>query len=65
VALALPRFPRVGPVPAPVVNNNRLQRTRELELIDRLNEADDAEDELRVIDKQLTRLCFRVSPSDK
>jgi hypothetical protein len=28
-------------------------------VIDRLNEAD-AEDELRVISKQLTRLCFRV-----
>ena len=28
-------------------------------LIDRLNEAD-AEDELRVISKQLTRLCLRV-----
>ena len=33
-------------------------------VIDRLNEAD-AEDELRVISKQLTRLCFRVQPSDK
>ena len=35
-------------------------------LIDRLNEAG-AEDELRVIGKQLTRLCFRVQPlpSDK
>jgi hypothetical protein len=33
-------------------------------LIDRLNEAG-AEDELRVINKQLTRLCFRVQPSDK
>jgi hypothetical protein len=35
-------------------------------VIDRLNEAD-AEDELRVINKQLTRLCFRVQPlpSDK
>jgi hypothetical protein len=31
------------------------------EMIDRLNEAD-AEDELRVINKQLTRLCFRVQP---
>ncbi len=30
-------------------------------VIDRLNEAD-AEDELRVISKQLTRLCFRVQP---
>ena len=30
-------------------------------VIDRLNEAD-AEDELRVINKQLTRLCFRVQP---
>jgi hypothetical protein len=30
-------------------------------VIDRLNEAD-AEDELRVISKQLTRLCFRVHP---
>ena len=30
-------------------------------VIDRLNEAD-AEDELRVIKKQLTRLCFRVQP---
>jgi len=28
-------------------------------VIDRLNEAD-AEDELRVISKQLTRLCFRA-----
>jgi hypothetical protein len=37
-----------------------------IEVIDRLNEAD-AEDELRVINKQLTRLCFRVQPlpSDK
>ena len=35
-------------------------------VIDRLNEAD-AEDELRVISKQLTRLSFRVQPlsSDK
>jgi len=35
-------------------------------VIDRLNQAD-AEDELRVISKQLTRLCFRVQPlpSDK
>ena len=33
-------------------------------LIDRLNQAG-AEDELRVINKQLTRLCFRVQPSDK
>ena len=35
-------------------------------LIDQLNEAG-AEDELRVIGKQLTRLCFRVQPlpSDK
>jgi len=35
-------------------------------LIDRLNEAG-AEDELRVISKQLTRLSFRVQPlsSDK
>jgi hypothetical protein len=35
-------------------------------VIDRLNEAD-AEDELRVITRQLTRLCFRVQPlsSDK
>ena len=30
-------------------------------VIDRLNEAD-AEDELRVISKQLTRLCLRVQP---
>ena len=30
-------------------------------LIDRLNEAG-AEDELRVISKQLTRLCLRVQP---
>jgi hypothetical protein len=30
-------------------------------VIDRLNEAD-AEDELRVISKQLTRLVFRVQP---
>jgi len=30
-------------------------------VIDRLNEAN-AEDELRVISKQLTRLCFRVQP---
>jgi hypothetical protein len=30
-------------------------------VIDRLNEAD-AEDELRVISKQLTRLSFRVQP---
>jgi len=30
-------------------------------LIDQLNEAG-AEDELRVISKQLTRLCFRVQP---
>jgi len=30
-------------------------------VIDQLNEAD-AEDELRVITKQLTRLCFRVQP---
>jgi hypothetical protein len=35
-------------------------------VIDRLNEAN-AEDELRVINNQLTRLCFRVQPlpSDK
>jgi hypothetical protein len=30
-------------------------------VIDRLNEAN-AEDELRVINKQLTRLCLRVQP---
>jgi len=30
-------------------------------VIDRLNEAN-AEQELRVISKQLTRLCFRVRP---
>jgi hypothetical protein len=30
-------------------------------LIDRLNEAN-AEDELRVINRQLARLCFRVQP---
>ena len=37
-----------------------------IDVIDRLNEAD-AEDELRVLSKQLTRLCFRVQPlpSDK
>jgi hypothetical protein len=37
-----------------------------IDVIDRLNEVD-AEDELRVISKQLTRLCFRVQPlpSDK
>ena len=37
-----------------------------IEVIDRLNEAD-AEDELKVISKQLTRLSFRVQPlpSDK
>ena len=37
-----------------------------IEVIDRLNEAG-AEDELRVISKQLTRLSFRVQPlpSDK
>ena len=32
-----------------------------IEVIDRLNEAG-AEDELRVISKQLTRLCLRVQP---
>ena len=48
-----------------------LERTQEhirplIGLIDRLNEAG-AEDELRVISKQLTRLSFRVQPlsSDK
>jgi hypothetical protein len=37
-----------------------------IDVIDRLNEVG-AEDELRVISKQLTRLCFRVQPlpSDK
>jgi hypothetical protein len=30
-------------------------------VIDRLNEAN-AEDELRVINRQLARLCFRVQP---
>jgi hypothetical protein len=30
-------------------------------VIDQLNEAN-AEDELRVINKQLARLCFRVQP---
>ena len=33
-------------------------------VIDRLNEAD-AEDELRVISKQLTRLCLRVQPPQR
>ena len=45
------------------------ERTQEhirslIAMIDELNEVG-AEDELRVISKQLTRLCFRVQPSDK
>jgi hypothetical protein len=35
--------------------------SRIIDVIDRLNEVG-AEDELRVISKQLTRLCFRVQP---
>ena len=47
--------------PAPTTRSVPAQTPEQLLEIDRLNEAD-AEDELRVINKQLTRLCFRVQP---
>src|SRR5262249_2614817 len=70
---AMPKRPLSAPTRSvpPQTPEQLLELTQEhirplIGLIDQLNEAG-AEDELRVIGKQLTRLCFRVQPlpSDK